>query len=719
MRFALVAIVIAAATATAAWGQTTTAPAEAEAAQNVGTVTGTDVLVRSGPSQSAYFCAKISRPAQVTIVEKMGDWYKILPPPGTFSVVAKTYVSPDEGGQTGTITGDKVQVRAGGELHQADFTTMHALLSKGDKVTILGTVGDYYKIAPPKSASFYIADKYIKAAIEIATTGPAGGAATAPAVGEAVAGATTKPSEVAAGSVAVTSASPKIKPLAVPEEGTGTAAFDALEKELLAEFQKPSGQQDLETLLAKYKALNLGNTSRLQPYVDYRVQFLEAAIQERQDRQGAEETLKSTMAKVKESQSARAQIEVAAASQPAPSYAAQGILMTSEVFPGGPAVAKRYILRDPSSRAIVAYAQCTTGAVDLSKHVGQEVGVFGAKRYESGLGFVVEAQQVTVINAEVTLPETEKPTVNYIPPPRAAAPLSTIIPPASAQTRPAPTPAPVPPASTPEPKASPTPAPATKPFSAVEPATPPMTIEVKAHAPKSYITPPPASPAPAPVTPRIEPAKAAAPSQVQVEMKMAPKAEPAAEPAKIAAEPAATKVEPAKAEPAKIEPKAVAASAEPVIPPAAIAPAASPATRPAESVTASTDAKAADTKSVDLHFTTPPVAPSPKSDSTTVVTPVIADPAKQASATPAPAPVAPSVVPTPSAAPTPATPPATPPTPAIPPATPATPAATPKAEPGEPVPPSKLLEMLPKSGLPVVKPQTQPTSGPIKEEEYQ
>ncbi|MCK4276161.1 MAG: hypothetical protein KAX78_06585, partial [Phycisphaerae bacterium] len=125
-----------------------------------GMVTASDVHVRGRPGLE-YPCTKVSYPARVTVVGKQGEWLKILPVAGTFSVIEKQSVRRDATGKVGTVTDDDVWIRAGGKLHSQDFWAIQGRAKKGAKVNIIGQTPDFYKITPPPGAHFWIAAKFV------------------------------------------------------------------------------------------------------------------------------------------------------------------------------------------------------------------------------------------------------------------------------------------------------------------------------------------------------------------------------------------------------------------------------------------------------------------------------------------------------------------------------------------------------------------------------
>ncbi len=124
----------------------------------VGVVVGNNVYVRSGDSTSCYPVTKVSRGQRLTVQGEAADWLKIAPLPGTFSYVDKNYVERD--GSEGTVTADRVWVRAGSRLSD-ERSAAQCVLNKGDKVTILGEDDTFFKIETPASAPLYISARFI------------------------------------------------------------------------------------------------------------------------------------------------------------------------------------------------------------------------------------------------------------------------------------------------------------------------------------------------------------------------------------------------------------------------------------------------------------------------------------------------------------------------------------------------------------------------------
>ena len=383
-----------------AWAQSSPGSAES---RFVGEVVGTNINVRSGPGLTAYPCVRLSSPATVTVVGKEGQWFKILPPAGCYSAIAKRYVKLDQTGKVGTITADGVvYVRAGGQLRNSRFQSIQTRLTRGQKVDIIGEVGDFYKITPPKGAYFWISEKFVKrsdkslpakldkppttqpASPPVATKTPT----TAPAVGEADAGKAPAP----------------IDPL-----DAQLAAFTAAEKKLLAEFDKPHPSRDIKALLKLYRGIEIDQDSFLAPYIDARIRFLTNARQQATDIANARELIHQTDLALKEYQVKLSRLELERRTQrPIVQYAAKGILAASSLFPkNSPLGPERFVVLRPSTGKITAYIQCTTGLVDLQRYIGKFVGIMGTGQYDKRLGLmIVEATRAVVLVEPATQPTT-------------------------------------------------------------------------------------------------------------------------------------------------------------------------------------------------------------------------------------------------------------------------------------------------------------------------
>jgi len=405
----------------------------------VGVVRGTKVHVRSGPSTAYYRCCQVSEPQQVTVVGRRGNWLRIEPVPGCWSVISTKYVKPAESGRTGTVTGDRVLVRAGGTLAKV-FRERHSGVYKnrGDKVTILGSVrdsnGTWYRIVPPEGACWWIESSYVArpdaagdgegVTVAVETPDDGEGPAEPPAIpespradGEAVRPDMTQPMD--------------------DEARKAMEAFQAAENAWRAEAKKPASEQDLAALLTRYQALELPADSPLAAALQSRIDALQAAIRHRERIRQAREAVEEALREQRERQLRETLQEAEATyTPPPPQYTATGVLTASAVFTGGPRAPKRFLLRQPGTGRITAYAQCTSGVVDLSAYAGKHVGVFGQKHFDIDLATeVVEISGVLVLDEPAELPRPPQPKVGQMPPP----PAPKVPPPAPAPVAPTPT----------------------------------------------------------------------------------------------------------------------------------------------------------------------------------------------------------------------------------------------------------------------------------------
>lgn len=127
-----------------------------------GVITGTDVNIRSGAGTTYYVVTKLNPGDIVTVHDNVFGWLKVTPPEGVYSYIAKQYVKVDDAGKTGTLTGNRVSVRAPSKVGKSYKVQLY--LSTGDKVTILGEKDEYYKIVPPDDVRLFVKATLVKKA---------------------------------------------------------------------------------------------------------------------------------------------------------------------------------------------------------------------------------------------------------------------------------------------------------------------------------------------------------------------------------------------------------------------------------------------------------------------------------------------------------------------------------------------------------------------------
>lgn len=343
-------------------------------------VVGDDVHVRSGSSMESYHCIMLSAPARVTVIGKRGNWLKIVPPAGCFSVIDKKYVSVDAE-KAGTVTEDNVWAWAGGSPERESDFLLQKAMKKGDKIRVLATVGKYYKIVPPRGSYFWISAEHTRRLSTGGTTTPG----------------------VAGGTTATRPADTNAQKSADPV----LAELQSLNKQLVAEFKKPRSKRDVPGLLAKYKGLKLGKKSDLKPHIDRTIKFLQSRIDLQKEEQVVSDLVKRTNAQHQKFLTELVKAGVGPTTGPVSSYAAKGIVTTSAIYPGSEAIARRFALRDPKAMRIRAYLRNSSGKINLASYAGSMVGVYGTTRYDRSISKqVIDVQKVVVLekNAKLTAP---------------------------------------------------------------------------------------------------------------------------------------------------------------------------------------------------------------------------------------------------------------------------------------------------------------------------
>ncbi len=510
MNLCIVATILSAATPTALAQDTFT--------RYIGEVTGTNVNVRSGPNVTDFYpCTKVDSPTKVTVVGESGRWLKILPPSGAYSVIAKKYVKLDSSGKVGTLTGDRVWVRAAGTERSISFYNRQTQLNSGDKVEVFGEADRlHYKIVSPGGVHFYIFGKYVKrigdapkATIVLEAPEPRATKSAPEKKTKLKAAATpaTQPSKTAKTDKAEPATKPAPQP---PSDPPAVVAFRQLESDRVAEFKKTAEKQDLPGLLAKYKAFKVPADSGLQSYADYAIISLENIIAKRNRDKHVAELIQRTAAQQKKLDVDRTKIDVRREVQSEVPFAAKGFLRQSAIYTGGATGPKRSVLRAPKTGVITAYVQASNGRSELDRYDGKYVGVYGQKQYVAELGTnLIIADNIKILDEASSEPTPPRPTVRRRPTP----------------TKQAPAPKP---AAKPAPKLVATPAPKVVVKPTPKPAKPLPKI-----APKAVVKP---APKPAKPLPKIAPKAVAKPAPKPAKplpkiaskavAKPAPKAEP-------------------------------------------------------------------------------------------------------------------------------------------------------------------------------------------------
>jgi uncharacterized protein YgiM (DUF1202 family) len=368
----------------------------------VGVVSGDEVYVRSGNDTNYYPIMKVSKGQRITVQGESSGWLKIAPLTGTFSFVDKAYV--ERNGDTGTVTADRLWVRAG-SLISAERSTPQVKLNKGDTVTILGEDEGFYKIQTPSTAALWISARYIVSEdqagnIAAAAPGsqPAGAAGSQPALTDVATPASKTPGIITrevAPRPARAAAGGKVAAAPSRSGRDWQQEFDVLEAEVKLEVAKPLEERNWEPLTAKYQVL---------------------AAQKEDDAVAAAAKIRldnlSNLNQQKDVQDAvaradrlfKSEVEIMKRPLPTPTtqeakergWDAQGTLKVSGVFAG-----RLYRLVNPATDLAVAYVQITPQLAEkLESMVDRYVGVRAAQ-----MNFRPEWNVNLIVPADVALME--------------------------------------------------------------------------------------------------------------------------------------------------------------------------------------------------------------------------------------------------------------------------------------------------------------------------
>jgi hypothetical protein len=352
-------------------------------------VTGNNVYVRSGPSTNHYVITKHQAGHRVIVVDAERGWLAIVPPEGTFSIIAKEYIDRDRDPSVGIVNGNRVNVRAAAESTQ-DAYAMQTQLDRGTEVRILGDHNEtYYRIVPPQDAILWINRDFVVPVPGAAVPDLNARAARPP--GQPVGPRTTTQPAVATekkskDEIKITSSVPPIRVTAPPIKPgeyekaiqRDRAELERIETALTREMEKPLFERDLTPLVGRFRTL------REQTHDDYTRYYAEARIDQLED---LSETIISVRRAYEVQGGITAQRDRFAAERskiktvrlPAQDEpVATGELRTSAVYTSsvGP---RRYRLVDPDvdETRTVCYVDIPRDSpIDITRFLGRRVGVF-------------------------------------------------------------------------------------------------------------------------------------------------------------------------------------------------------------------------------------------------------------------------------------------------------------------------------------------------------
>lgn len=355
-----------------------------------------DVYVRSGRGPGYYHCGKVNAGNQVTVVEEVGGWAKIVPLAEHYSWIHKNYLklNPQTPG-VATVDGENVRVWAGSDfIEPIRSSSLQTRLNSGEVVELFDPAqpdtGDYYKVKSPSGAYLYISSEYLKYVGPVVKPAEPV-AAPAPVTAEPQtleerlgvdAAATTAPvvetPTVVEPVEAVEEVKPEPpKPAAPSKETVYLQQCYSLSEKINEELKKPLIAQDYsvykEQITTILNDAEAGKSAIYAKFLMERVERYELAI-------GVTETLKN---QDKRLDTLRAQIEKAHQAQLDKIPAVEDLLYTGTVKPSfvytGTGGKKRFLLTDTSGR-ILCYMLPAGPEIQgrLEQLISQEISVRGS-----------------------------------------------------------------------------------------------------------------------------------------------------------------------------------------------------------------------------------------------------------------------------------------------------------------------------------------------------
>jgi len=347
-----------------------------------GEVTANDVYVRSGDSLNHYTISKLKAGDRVSVVSERGEWYEILPPEGTFSLVSGDFIDTTDN-QSGVINGDNVRVRAGSLLNENKYT-VQTLLAKGTPVSILGRNPDgFVRIKPPTGATLWVNRSYV----QLRTGG------TTPPVREDVGASPSQADAAIVVAPAVTaSAAESAKKLAAPMSGPASTTWrrqlEEIDVAARAELAKPILDRNFDPFVSRYQPIaNQTEDDFARQYALARMEQVKAMG----DLTGAVERVRKlddvAETKRREFLAARGMMPEFVPTRSPTGIEIQGELRVSALYPLGSPV-QRFRLIDPTSESdrTIGYVEITPeSGLNAEGYLGRYVGVrASAQRIQPG-----------------------------------------------------------------------------------------------------------------------------------------------------------------------------------------------------------------------------------------------------------------------------------------------------------------------------------------------
>jgi N-acetylmuramoyl-L-alanine amidase len=134
-------------------------PAKADT-ESIGTVTASNLSVRSGSSLNSKIIGSVSKGQKFTILEEVNNWVKIEYQPGKTGWAAGWYFNRDKTGPSQLAKDSKVTILHNGTNIRKDPNTQSNVLQRaneGDSFPIKSVKQDWYEITLPNGTNGYIA----------------------------------------------------------------------------------------------------------------------------------------------------------------------------------------------------------------------------------------------------------------------------------------------------------------------------------------------------------------------------------------------------------------------------------------------------------------------------------------------------------------------------------------------------------------------------------
>ncbi len=116
------------------------------------------VNVRAGPNTNFEKIDKLSKGAQVVVLGRSYEWYKVQPRATTKAYIRSDYLKVKEGEDVGVVWGDNVNIRCSANSNAASLGEV----KKGTPVRILGQTNGWSRLAPVAGTAAWIHQDFLK-----------------------------------------------------------------------------------------------------------------------------------------------------------------------------------------------------------------------------------------------------------------------------------------------------------------------------------------------------------------------------------------------------------------------------------------------------------------------------------------------------------------------------------------------------------------------------